>query len=215
MIKAVIFDLDGTLLNTLEDLANASNFALRSCGYNEHPIKDYIRFVGSGRYILMKRILPEEDKNNEEAIEKVLKLFDENYGEHMHDTTKQYDRIYELIKELKIKNIKLAVVSNKPDEFAGETVNRYFGNDFEITYGQRPNHAVKPDPKTVYEVMEYLNVTKEECIYVGDSDVDMKTAQNAGVKSIGVAWGFRGEEELKSAGADYIIRTPQELVNLL
>ena len=214
MIKAVIFDLDGTLLNTLEDLANASNFALRSCGYNEHPIKDYIRFVGSGRYILMKRILPEEDKNNEEAIEKVLKLFDEYYGEHMHDTTKPYDGIYELIKELKIKNIKLAVVSNKPDEFAGETVNRYFGNDFEITYGQRPNHAVKPDPKTVYEVMEYLNVTKE-CIYVGDSDVDMKTAQNAGVKSIGVAWGFRGEEELKSAGADYIIRTPQELVNLL
>ena len=195
MIKAVIFDLDGTLLNTLEDLANASNFALRSCGYNEHPIKDYIRFVGSGRYILMKRILPEEDKNNEEAIEKVLKLFDEYYGEHMHDTTKPYDGIYELIKELKIKNIKLAVVSNKPDEFAGETVNRYFGNDFEITYGQRPNHAVKPDPKTVY--------------------VDMKTAQNAGVKSIGVAWGFRGEEELKSAGADYIIRTPQELVNLL
>ena len=215
MIKAVIFDLDGTLLNTLEDLANASNFALRSCGYNEHPIKDYIRFVGSGRYILMKRILPEEDKNNEEAIEKVLKLFDEYYGEHMHDTTKPYDGIYELIKELKIKNIKLAVVSNKPDEFAGETVNRYFGNDFEITCGQRPNHAVKPDPKTVYEVMEYLNVTKEECIYVGDSDVDMKTAQNAGVKSIGVAWGFRGEEELKSAGADYIIRTPQELVNLL
>lgn len=215
MIKAVIFDLDGTLLNTLEDLANASNFALRSCGYNEHPIKDYIRFVGSGRYILMKRILPEEDKNNEEAIEKVLKLFDEYYGEHMHDTTKPYDGIYELIKELKIKNIKLAVVSNKPDEFAGETVNRYFGNDFAITYGQRPNHAVKPDPKTVYEVMEYLNVTKEECIYVGDSDVDMKTAQNAGVKSIGVAWGFRGEEELKSAGADYIIRTPQELVNLL
>ena len=210
MIKAVIFDLDGTLLNTLEDLANASNFALRSCGYNEHPIKDYIRFVGSGRYILMKRILPEEDKNNEEAIEKVLKLFDEYYGEHMHDTTKPYDGIYELIKD-----IKLAVVSNKPDEFAGETVNRYFGNDFEITYGQRPNHAVKPDPKTVYEVMEYLNVTKEECIYVGDSDVDMKTAQNAGVKSIGVAWGFRGEEELKSAGADYIIRTPQELVNLL
>ena len=215
MIKAVIFDLDGTLLNTLEDLANASNFALRSCGYNEHPIKDYIRFVGSGRYILMKRILPEEDKNNEEAIKKVLKLFDEYYGEHMHDTTKPYDGIYELIKELKIKNIKLAVVSNKPDEFAGETVNRYFENDFEITYGQRPNHAVKPDPKTVYEVMEYLNVTKEECIYVGDSDVDMKTAQNAGVKSIGVAWGFRGEEELKSAGADYIIRTPQELVNLL
>ena len=163
----------------------------------------------------MKRILPEEDKNNEEAIEKVLKLFDEYYGEHMHDTTKPYDGIYELIKELKIKNIKLAVVSNKPDEFVGETVNRYFGNDFEITYGQRPNHAVKPDPKTVYEVMEYLNVTKEECIYVGDSDVDMKTAQNAGVKSIGVAWGFRGEEELKSAGADYIIRTPQELVNLL
>ena len=215
MIKAVIFDLDGTLLNTLEDLANASNFALRSCGYNEHPIKDYIRFVGSGRYILMKRILPEEDKNNEEAIEKVLKLFDEYYGEHMHDTTKPYDGIYELIKKLKIKNIKLAVVSNKPDEFAGEVVKKYFDDKFEITYGQRPNHAVKPDPRTVYEVIDYLKVSKEECVYVGDSDVDMLTAKNANVKSIGVAWGFRGEDELINAGANHIIQNPNELLELI
>lgn len=215
MIKAVIFDLDGTLLNTLEDLANASNFALRNCRYKEHSIEEYIKFVGSGRYILMQRILPKEYKNNKKVIEKVLELFDEYYSKHMHDATKPYDGIYGLIKNLKVKNIRLAIVSNKPDEFVGKTVNKYFGNDFEIVYGQRFNHAVKPDPKTVYEVMDYLNVTKDECIYVGDSDVDMKTAQNAGIKSVGVAWGFRGEQELISSGANYIIKNPQELLSLL
>ena len=215
MVKAVIFDLDGTLLDTLEDLANACNYALRSCGYKEHLVKDYVRFVGSGRYILIQRIVPEEYKENKDVINKVLALFDEYYGEHMIDNTKPYDGIDDMIQSLKERNIKLAVVSNKPDEFAGDVVKKYFGDDFEITYGQRPNHAVKPDPRTVYEVIEYLNINKEECIYVGDSDVDMNTATNAEVKSVGVAWGFRGSEELKKAGADYIIEKPSELLDIL
>ena len=212
MIKAVIFDLDGTLLDTLEDLANACNYALKSCGFKIHHVKDYTRFVGNGRYKLIERIVPSKDK---EVINKVLRLFDEYYGQHMVDMTKPYDGIIEMINKLKEKSVKIAVVSNKPHEFAEDVVRRYFGDAFEITYGQRPNHPTKPDPKTVYEVIESLNVKKEECIYVGDSDVDVNTAKNAGVKSVGVSWGFRGEGELREAGADYIIKNPIELIKLL
>lgn len=215
MIKAVIFDLDGTLLDTLEDLANACNYALKSCGFKIHHVKDYIRFVGNGRYKLIERIVPSKYKEDKEVINKVLRLFDEYYGEHMVDMTKPYDGIIEMINKLKEKSVKIAVVSNKPHEFAEDVVRRYFGDAFEITYGQRPNHPTKPDPKTVYEVIESLNVKKEECIYVGDSDVDVNTAKNAGVKSVGVSWGFRGEGELREAGADYIIKNPIELIKLL
>ena len=215
MIKAVIFDLDGTLLDTLEDLANASNYALETCGFKTHPVNDYKRFVGSGRYKLIERIVPDEHKNNEEIIERVLGFFDEYYGEHMVDMTKPYSGIIEMLEELKEREIKLAVVSNKPHEFAGKVVKRYFGNIFEIAYGQRPNHPTKPDPKTVYEVMNVLGVSNDECIYVGDSDVDISTARNAEVKSVGVAWGFRGTGELEAAGADYIIHNPKELIKLL
>ena len=215
MIKAVIFDLDGTLLDTLEDLANASNFALKSSGFETHDIKDYTRFVGNGRYKLIERIVPDKYKQDKEIINNVLRLFDTYYGEHMVDMTKPYDGIIEMIEELKERNMKIAVVSNKPHEFAEDVVRRYFGDSFEITYGQRPNHPTKPDPKTVYEVMESLNIKEDECIYVGDSDVDVNTAKNAGVKSVGVAWGFRGEGELREAGADFIIKTPIELLKIV
>lgn len=215
MVKAVIFDLDGTLLDTLEDLANACNYALKSCGFKVHEVKDYTRFVGNGRYKLIERIVPDKYKEDKEVIDKVLGLFDEYYEKHMVDMTKPYDGIIKMIEELKAKNIKIAVVSNKPHEFAVEVVRRYFGDTFEITYGQRPNHPTKPDPKTVYEVIELLNVEKNECIYVGDSDVDVNTAKNAGVKSVGVSWGFRGEGELREAGAEYIIKNPIEIIELL
>ena len=211
----IIFDLDGTLLDTLEDLASACNYALKVSGFKTHNIKDYIRFVGNGRYKLIERIVPENYKKDKETINKVLGLFDEYYEAHMIDMTKPYDGIIEMINELKQKNIKMAVVSNKPHEFAEVVVKKYFGDLFEIAYGQRPNHPTKPDPKTVYEVIYSLDIKKDECIYVGDSDVDIHTAKNAGVKSIGVAWGFRGEKELKEAGADYIIKAPIELLEIL
>lgn len=215
MIKAVIFDLDGTLLDTLEDLANACNYALKSSGFETYDIKDYTRFVGNGRYKLIERIVPDKYKQDKEIINNVLRLFDTYYGKHMVDMTKPYDGIIEMIEELKERNMKIAVVSNKPHEFAEDVVRRYFGDSFEITYGQRPNHPTKPDPKTVYEVMESLNIKEDECIYVGDSDVDVNTAKNAGVKSVGVAWGFRGEGELREAGADFIIKTPIELLKIV
>lgn len=215
MIKAAIFDLDGTLLNTLEDVVNACNYALKKCNFKTHSIEEYKVFVGDGRSKLIERIVPDEYKGNDEVKNKVLRLFDEYYSGHMLDMTKPYEGICEMLKSLKEKGIKLAVVSNKPDEFVGGIVKKYFGDTFEIVHGQRTNYPVKPDPTTVYEVIEYFGIKLNESIYVGDSNVDIYTAKNAKVKSIGVAWGFRGEEELREAGADYIVYDSNEITELI
>ena len=215
MIKAAIFDLDGTLLNTLEDVVNACNYALKKCNFKTHSIEEYKVFVGDGRSKLIERIVPDEYKGNDEVKNKVLRLFDEYYSEHMLDMTKPYEGICEMLKSLKEKGVKLAVVSNKPDEFVGGIVKKYFGDTFEIVHGQRTNYPVKPDPTTVYEVIESFGIKLNESIYVGDSNVDIYTAKNAKVKSIGVAWGFRGEEELREAGADYIVYDSNEITELI
>lgn len=215
MIKAAIFDLDGTLLNTLEDVVNACNYALKKCNFKTHSIEEYKVFVGDGRSKLIERIVPDEYKGNDEVKNKVLRLFDEYYSGHMLDMTKPYEGICEMLKSLKEKGVKLAVVSNKPDEFVGGIVKKYFGDTFEIVHGQRTNYPVKPDPTTVYEVIEYFGIKLNESIYVGDSNVDIYTAKNAKVKSIGVAWGFRGEEELREAGADYIVYDSNEITELI
>ena len=215
MIKAAIFDLDGTLLNTLEDVVNACNYALKKCNFKTHSIEEYKVFVGDGRSKLIERIVPDEYKGNDEVKNNVLRLFDEYYSGHMLDMTKPYEGICEMLKSLKEKGVKLAVVSNKPDEFVGGIVKKYFGDTFEIVHGQRTNYPVKPDPTTVYEVIEYFGIKLNESIYVGDSNVDIYTAKNAKVKSIGVAWGFRGEEELREAGADYIVYDSNEIAELI
>lgn len=215
MIKAAIFDLDGTLLNTLEDVVNACNYALKKCNFKTHSIEEYKVFVGDGRSKLIERIVPDEYKGNDEVKNNVLRLFDEYYSGHMLDMTKPYEGICEMLKSLKEKGVKLAVVSNKPDEFVGGIVKKYFGDTFEIVHGQRTNYPVKPDPTTVYEVIEYFGIKLNESIYVGDSNVDIYTAKNAKVKSIGVAWGFRGEEELREAGADYIVYDSNEITELI
>ena len=215
MIKAAIFDLDGILLNTLEDVVNACNYALKKCNFKTHSIEEYKVFVGDGRSKLIERIVPDEYKGNDEVKNKVLRLFDEYYSGHMLDMTKPYEGICEMLKSLKEKGVKLAVVSNKPDEFVGGIVKKYFGDTFEIVHGQRTNYPVKPDPTTVYEVIEYFGIKLNESIYVGDSNVDIYTAKNAKVKSIGVAWGFRGEEELREAGADYIVYDSNEITELI
>ena len=215
MIKAAIFDLDGTLLNTLEDVVNACNYALKKCNFKTHSIEEYKVFVGDGRSKLIERIVPDEYKGNDEVKNNVLRLFDEYYSGHILDMTKPYEWICEMLKSLKEKGVKLAVVSNKPDEFVGGIVKKYFGDTFEIVHGQRTNYPVKPDPTTVYEVIEYFGIKLNESIYVGDSNVDIYTAKNAKVKSIGVAWGFRGEEELREAGADYIVYDSNEITELI
>ncbi len=153
MYKAVIFDLDGTLLDTLEDLANACNYALKECGLETYEVKKYKRFVGDGRYKLIERIIPKEE-HTDELFNNVLKLYDDYYLEHMIDETKPYEGICELLEQLRNLGIKLAVVSNKPHEFAKEMVNNYFNNKMDIAFGQRPNFKVKPNPETIFEVIK-------------------------------------------------------------
>ncbi|MBU3131404.1 HAD family hydrolase [Clostridium gasigenes] len=214
MYKAIIFDLDGTLLDTLEDLANACNYALKECGLSTYEVNKYKKFVGDGRYKLIERIIPKQDYT-EDLFNKVLKLYDDYYLEHMVDETKPYEGICELLDELRGLGIKLAVVSNKPHEFTIEMVKNYFNNKIDIVFGQRKNYQVKPNPETIFEVMNEFKLEKEECVYVGDSNVDMQTAKNAEVKSIGVSWGFRGRKELEQSGANIVVDTVEELRSVL
>ena len=214
MIKSIIFDLDGTLLNTIEDLANACNYALTTLGYKTHEVEKYKTFVGNGIYKLVERMLP-EDRRDMENIEKALKLFDTYYEKHMIDMTKPYDGIMEMLDSLINRGINIAVVSNKPHEFTTEVVKNYFGDRFKVVYGHKKNTKEKPDPWAVLEVIEEFNVNKDECLYIGDSEIDINTAKNAGVKSVGVEWGFRGKGELEAAGANYIVNKPEQILEIL
>ena len=214
MYKVVIFDLDGTLLNTIDDLANACNYALDTLSFPTHEVEEYKAFVGDGRYKLIERILPEKYRETE-IINKVLALFDEYYEVHMLDMTKPYDGIIELLDNLIEMNLRLAVVSNKPHEFTIKVVKNFFNDRFKVIFGHRPNVPTKPDPATVFDVMKSFDVKPEECIYIGDSNVDIKTARNAGVKSIGVTWGFRSREELQAEGADTIVSNVSELKKII
>ena len=212
MYKVAIFDLDGTLLDTLKDLADACNFALRSYGFPEHQIEEYKYFLGNGAYKLIERALP-IGKKDAETIGKVLGEFKKYYEKHKSDFTKPYDGIEDLLIALKEAGIKTAVVSNKPHEFAVEIVERYFAKSFDIVFGKREGYLAKPDPTTVIETLNYFKCKKEEAVYIGDSDVDMFTGKNAGLFSIGVAWGFRGARELSAAGANKIVYTSEELLS--
>lgn len=214
MFKAVIFDLDGTLINSIGDLAAACNYGLEKCGFPTHEVEEYKMFVGDGRLKLIERILAPEIRN-EENINKLLKLFDDYYSDHMFDNTKTYDGVIELIDYLHKKDIKCAVVSNKPHEFATQIVSDFLGKRFEVVFGHRKDTKTKPDPYSVNEVIKKLDISKDECLYVGDSNVDIITARNAGVKSVGVLWGFRSEEELRGEGADFIANDMEELKNII
>lgn len=214
MYKAIIFDLDGTLLNTLDDIANACNYALKECNLKTYEVNKYKKFVGDGKYKLIERIISKEDYT-EELFNKVLKLYDDYYEAHMVDLTKPYEGIVELLDKLKRLDIKVAVVSNKHHELTTEMVKKYFRNKVDLVFGQRPNVEAKPNPETVFEVMREFGVEKNECVYIGDSNVDMLTAKNAGLKSIGVSWGFRGRKELEEFGADLVVDSAEELRNEL
>lgn len=211
-IRSVIFDLDGTLLNTLDDLADACNRALARMGHPLHPTDAYRHFIGNGARMLCTRMLPEEVQSEE--AERAHALFDEEYRDHMFDKTAPYPGIPALLEELVRRELLLGVVSNKPDIFVQSIVERYFPGVFRAVSGPRDGHA-KPDPAGVLSVLERFGVPPEEALYVGDSDVDMLTARNAGVHSCGVLWGFRDRAELSAAGAEHLIREPGELLALL
>lgn len=211
MYKLVIFDLDGTLANTLTDLADATNFGLMQAGLPTHPVEKYNHFLGNGADNLVKRAMsPVVD----EKIFKIVKeSFNEYYSKHSIDKTTAYSGTEELLKSLADKNIKTAVLSNKPDEFVEEILSKLFPHHkFMCAWGKKAEYNIKPDPEAVFAIMKMAGAEKHECIYVGDSDVDCYTAQNAGIKCCGVSWGFRGKEELQSAGADVVIDRAEEFL---
>lgn len=213
MIEAVIFDLDGTLLFTLEDLKNSTNFALREFGYPERTLEEVRLFVGDGVRKLIERAVPEGTDAG--TVEEVLRVFKENYGQNMYNCTKPYNSIEKLLLELKRKGLKTAVVSNKFDLAVKELCKKYFGELIDAAIGQRDDVPKKPAPDGVFAAMKAINARVENCIYAGDSDVDVLTAHNSGLPCIGVTWGYRDRELLESKGADYIVNDPLEIIDLI
>ncbi len=211
MIKIAIFDLDGTLVNSLVDLAQSVNKGLVKAGIEPHPIENYNHYVGNGREVLIKRAMGafSDDKR---LLEIVRDTFNSEYAVHCNDNIQAYDGCTELLKKLNTNNIKTAVLSNKPDEFVGRIVKKVYPNHkFAEAWGQKPEYKCKPDGEALIAMLNMYNISPKECMYIGDSDVDVFTAQNSGVHMAGVEWGFRGRDELLSAGAPFVASTADEL----
>lgn len=206
-----IFDLDGTLLNTLNDLAASTNYALRTAGMPEHSVEDVRRFVGNGVKKLMERAIPNGLENPK--FEDTYATFRKHYLEHSLDTTKPYDGIPEVLAELKRRGKKLAIVSNKFYAATQELALHFFPDTIKVAIGERENIRKKPAPDTVLEAMRQLGVGKEGTVYIGDSDVDIDTAKNVGVPCISVLWGFRDKEFLIEHGATHLINSPKDLLD--
>ena len=216
MIKLVIFDLDGTLIDTMEDIANACNYALEKCGYPVRRLDEYNMLVGRGIDNLFRGALPEGHKT-EEMVKQMRDWFVPYYNEHKCDFTKPYDGILETLESLSEAGLRFAVASNKYQEGTEELVKKFFGKyDFVKVLGQRDGKPIKPDPEIVYEIMGGApDVTIDEVLYCGDSDVDMQTGLGAKVKTVGVTWGFRTREELEAYSPHALIDTPQELIPVI
>ena len=212
MYKLVIFDLDGTLVNSLEDLGNACNSALERFGYPTHPMDSFRYFVGDGVPMLIRRALPESERS-EENIARVKAVFDEIYGRNYNVCTRPYDGITELLDKLKAEGILIAVASNKPDNFTQTIVTSMFGDAFSYVSGKKEGFEKKPNPQIALHIMEKLGVSPKDVLFAGDSSVDMQTAHNAGCDCIGCVWGFRTLQELTDNKATYIANSPIDIFN--
>ncbi|MCM1145293.1 MAG: HAD-IIIA family hydrolase [Blautia sp.] len=215
MIDTVIFDLDGTLLDTLEDLADSVNAALEQFQLPARTIGEIRNFVGNGVARLIERVVPDGKENP--FYEKILCAFKEHYGQHCKDKTKPYDGVMDMLDDLCEKGYKLAIVSNKFDTAVKELSGLYFGRRILASIGESESVRKKPAPDTVYQALKELSADAGTVIYVGDSEVDIETAANAGIPCISVTWGFRSEECLLAAGADKerMITAPSQLLPLL
>ena len=213
MFQTVIFDLDGTILNTLEDLAAAGNWICRKRGWQEHTVEEYRQLVGTGMRNLLCLLDPMGDADP--ALDEALAEYMEYYGQHCMEKTAPYDGIPQLLAELRRRGLKLAVYSNKGDRFCGQLVEHYFPGVFHLIRGKVDGVPVKPDPIGLGLVMDALGAEKVTTLYVGDSNVDMETARNGKLVSCGVTWGFRGRKELQEAGAVHLADTAEELLSLI
>ena len=213
--RAVLFDLDGTLLNTLQDVADAVNYGLASLHFPLHPIAAYKTFIGEGRDVLVRRALPAENRDDV-TIQKVLERVNAYYAIHWADNTAPYAGIPELLNTLTAKGIKIAVLSNKADDLTNICVTKLLSRwRFSLVAGSKPTVPNKPDPTTALLIAKELEIQAAEFIYLGDSDIDMQTANGAGMYALGAGWGFRSTPELLGAGAKAVLKHPGELLQYL
>ncbi len=213
MIKNVVFDMDGTILNTIDDLYNSVNYALSQCGYKSRTMSEVLSFVGNGVKLLIERALP--SGFTKEEFDKCFAVFMEYYNEHKNDSTAPYEGILELMAELKKKGISMSVVSNKFDAGVKELANKMFNGYLPVAIGESATIKPKPNPSGVWYALELMGAKREESVYIGDSEVDFQTAQNSGLTFIGVSWGFRPRSLHESLGVQYIADKPLEIVDIL
>ena len=213
MYKTAIFDLDGTILDTLEDLQGSVNYALGSFGYPLRSIDEVREFVGNGIKKLIERAVPAH--TDEASTQKVLECFKLHYGKNCDVKTKPYDGITDCFKMLKGKGIKIAVVTNKAHFAAVPLCEKYFGNLIDVTIGEKENVRKKPWPDSVFEAIRLVGANVDDCVYIGDSDVDIQTAKNAKIPCISVTWGFRDESFLLQSGASVLAHTVGEMTHLI
>ena len=212
----IIFDLDGTLINTIDDLGQACNHALVACSFPTHKIEDYPRLVGNGINKLIERALPEEHRN-EETVLRLREYFVPFYDEHNCDLTRPYEGIPELLHALKTEGHQLAIASNKYQAATEKIVAQLFPGVFDVVLGERENIARKPDPQIVYDILSTINTEQStpNCLYVGDSLVDANTARAAGCTLALCTWGFEKKEQLSAFVPDYLINLPKEIVEIV
>ena len=214
MYQNVIFDLDGTLLNTLEDLADAGNWVCRKKGWPTHSTEAFKYFVGNGLAKMIERISPEGCRSRRQ-VEATLGEFTPYYDAHKADKTAPYAGMTEALEELKAAGITMAVLTNKANDLARSVMETYYPGLFPVVQGAVPGCPTKPDPTLLRRLMEKLGADSTNTLFVGDSNVDIRTAKNGGLAGCGVLWGFRTREELLEEGADHIVETPDQLVRLI
>jgi phosphoglycolate phosphatase len=213
--RAIVFDLDGTLLDTLADIGDAANAVLQQLGFPAHALDNYRQFVGEGIAVLFQRAVP-VDQIDGETISRCVNAFQIAYRRNWLVRTRPYEGILDLLDELPGRGLRMAVLSNKPHEFTQACVGHYFPKaPFDVVFGQREGIARKPDPAGALEIAQRLAIPAGEFVYLGDSAIDIQTATHAGMHPVGAAWGFRSVEELRAAGAMAVICRPLELLEFL
>ena len=212
-INTVVFDMDGTVLNTIDDLATSVNYAMEKFGFPQRTVEDYRRAVGNGIRRAIELTVP--GGTSQEVIDEMVPVFKEHYDEHCLDKTRPYDGIIELMKELKKRGYKMAIVSNKIDSAVKELNQRFFSEAIEVAIGEKPGVNRKPAPDMVWEALKELGSTQEESIYIGDSEVDFATANNSNLPCISVLWGFRDKDLLEEIGAQVFAEKPSDVLEIL